>query len=113
MAYYFFDKCKKECLTELEKLAQEAGLTEKECAWKNSRFWSGEILEHEKRFYRELLINYSPDSQTPVSVQTNLQEITPKKVRKIIQELRLICQPTEIYKDPFRQLKYDLKEFED
>jgi hypothetical protein len=111
MAYYFFNRFERENLPKLEKLASSLGLSEKPCAWKNARFWSGNVLEHKEEFYRELLVTYSPNSSCPLAIQTNLKDPYQKQTKSIIKQFIEIGKPTAIYREPFTQIKYCLKDF--
>lgn len=111
MAYYFFNRCNRKSLPNLEKIFQKVGLTEDETG-STSRFWSGNVLPAKKECYKELIVSYDPASQTPLLIQTNKPQDKRKQVKKIIKSIISICRPTEIYQDPLRQLRYDLKEFE-
>ncbi|VVB80350.1 Uncharacterised protein [uncultured archaeon] len=113
MAYYFFNKCERECLPSLERLAQEMGLAEKVASSPSIRFWSGRVIKSREEFYQELLMSYDPTSPTPLMVQTNLEDHLVKQVKEIIIKLIKLTDPSEIYQEPFGHLKYDLKDFED
>jgi hypothetical protein len=113
MPYYFFNRCEESCVSELERISKELGLNEYPSVVNERRYWSGLVLSAKNNFDKELIIQYDPASHFPLMIQTNTNEHHKKDVKKLIKSLIEICRPSEIYKDPFRQTKYDLSDFED
>ncbi len=113
MSYYFFDRCTENCIPGLEKIAKELGLTEYAEKMPSKKYWQGNVLESENEFDQDLIIMYDPTSHLPLMIQTNTHDPKKKQIKNIIKSLIDLCQPSEIYQEPFAKLKYDLKDFED
>lgn len=112
MSYYFFDRCEENCLPGLEKITADLKLNEFSSVVDGRRYWSGAILSGRNNFDKELIIQYDPANKSPIMIQTNSQNTKKREVKKIIRSLIDLCKPNAIYVDPFRQKKYDLKDFE-
>jgi len=109
MSYYFFNKCRKDCLPELEILADELKLREMKCR-DSVRQWDGYPFKRKEKFDRNLLVIYALKRDYPFMLQTS-EPVSHKQtdVKKVVQRFIKICKPTQIY--DFGDIPYDMGEF--
>jgi len=109
MPYYFFEKCNKESLKGIEKLAIELGLEEQESD-KSTRQWVGEnVFRRDADFDRILLMTYSQTMVHPLLIQTS-PNVTHRQedVKSIMKKIMKICGVNRIYFD--ENQTYNIKE---
>jgi len=110
MPNYFFEKCDKNALKGIEKLAIELGLKEQEDD-KFTRQWEGEeVFKREENYDRILSMTYSLTMVHPLLVQTS-PNVTHRQqdVKLLIKRVMKICGVKRIYFDETET--YDIQEF--
>ncbi len=96
MSYYGFNKCKEECLPQLEELASQLGLKKTYCVLPSIN-WNGDIFKRRKKFDKQALMVYDPRANSQLMFQT-APDVTHKQddVKSVLQKLIEITGATEV-----------------
>ena len=115
MSYYFFDKCPKQAVPQIERLAKELRLEEKtsKSIVPGYREWEGNPFKRRAKFDRTLQVNYCPGSKYPLTIQTSPRTNQEQPdVMVVIRKFIRICKPNQIYQEPCIPTPYPRETFD-
>lgn len=110
MPWYFFNRCSREALPQIESLAQELGLKECETPTDGYRTWTGDIFDRPDESERRFIVRYSGLTKEPFMLETKGETTHAQPdVKAVIKRFIDICKPTDIKR---AITSYDMAEFD-